>query len=761
VITWTPVDLLPGLWMGLLGASLAWALRRWLDPVPLRIWAVFAAVLLILFGPVLFGGELLLPLDNLRGEVPFKRLAPTDPHGNILQGDLIQLVAPSQAAVRAAWGEGRWPLWNQRVGAGMPLLADPQAQAFQPLVWLGNGFPLARSAGITAALRVMVALVFGFLWMRRQGLGEAPALAGALGFGLGGFLLLWLGWPIANSAALLPLLLYAAGRCDDPGGRRDALLLALAAFAVLAAGHPETILYDFGLVLLVLADRVRLRPKGLRMALVRRAGMAFVVAGLVAAPALLPFVEYLPKTMRAARMPSPGEEGAGIQSPLSREGRVGGAGRGGQGVRVQTYLPLATPNAFGNSRFVDYWGRENTNEDASGFVGTGLLLAALLSVGARRRFPQERLFLGIAALCLVALPFASHRLFLPLSLSLAYLGACTLERFRLGEVRRWPLLLVAAGLGALIVWGYWAHPDPADPARLAVFRFGWLRWQLRFLVLAALALLAAAWWRRWQSLAVLVVGLAIAAELLLLHRPANPPMPPRLAFPANPPVAVIQEKLGRISGRGAGYRLAALGRDFPPNLAVLYGLTDARIYNPMAPQAYVEALGPVLAGWWGEVPLLGRPLDPLYARLGVRYLLAAPDARLPPPLRPVFVGADASVWEIRGARTALFIDARRPAGQLTIPRREDAWITSRVRLRKEQWLGSVLYQDGNWRVLVNGRPHRSERDRGVFLAVLLPEGRHRVDLLYRPVGFLWGCALAAFGLSLACAWLLPARSESW
>ena len=52
------------------------------------------------------------------------------------------------------------------------------------------------------------------------------------------------------------------------------------------------------------------------------------------------------------------------------------------GSAVQTYLPLATPNAFGNSRYVDYWGRENTNEDASGFVGTGLLLADFAQVKA-------------------------------------------------------------------------------------------------------------------------------------------------------------------------------------------------------------------------------------------------------------------------------------------------------------------------------------------------------------------------------------------
>src|SRR4029077_1009746 len=79
---------------------------------------------------------------------------------------------------------------------------------------------------------------------------------------------------------------------------------------------------------------------------------------------------------------------------------------------------------------------------------------------------------------------ASRRLLLPLALALAYLGACTLERFARWEVRGWLLLAAAVALGLVIAWGYLAHPDPARPEHLAVFRLGWLRWQLRFLGVA-------------------------------------------------------------------------------------------------------------------------------------------------------------------------------------------------------------------------------------------------------------------------------------
>jgi hypothetical protein len=749
VADWSPVDLLPALWVGVLGASLAWTLRRWYDPIPARVLGVFAVALLILLGPVLCSGGILLPLDNLRGQVPFQRVEPTEPRGNLLQGDLIELVTPSLAAVRAAWSDGRWPLWNRQVGAGMPLLADPQAQALQPLVLLGYPFPLAQAAGVVAALRVLLALIFGFLWMRRQGLGEGPAIAGALAFGLGGFILLWLGWPLANSASFLPLVLYAVARCDDAGGRRDALLLVLGVLVLLLGGHPETIAYALGMAVLFLLDRLRRRPRGLRWALARRAGLAMAIAGMVASPALLPAIEYLPRTMRAARM-------AAVD-------RGGVAGAPNEGRAAQTYLPLAAPNAFGDSRVAEYWGLANSNEDASGFVGTAALLAALLALRARRRFPQELLALGITAVCLLLIAplpggpsLASHRLLLPLSLCLAYLAACTLERFQRGEVRRWPLLIAALGLGAIVTWGYLAHPDPADPERLAIFRFGWLRWQLRFLGLATLLLAATASWRRsGRSLAVAGVAAAILAELLLLYRPANPPMPRQMPLPVNGPIAFLQWKLGQNPQRGPGYRIAALGRDFPPNLATLYGLADARIYNPMAPQTYVERLAPILTGWWGEVPELGAPGHPLYGRLGVRYLLAAPNVRLPPPLKQVFADPDGSVWEQPAPRTRLFVDANPRIGRIALPRSEDAWITAEVDLDRPRRLASVVYQDGGWRVLVDGEIRAPEREPGVFLSAGLPAGKSRVDALYRPAGFLWGCVIAALGLALGVAALAP------
>jgi hypothetical protein len=738
---WSPVDLLPGVWFGLLALLLDRALRRWYDRMPVWVLGAFLLTLVPLFGPVLWGGRLLLPLDGLRGEAPFRQLLPTDPHGNPLQGDLLQLVTPSLAAVREEYGAGRWPLWNPRVGAGMPLLSDPQAQAAAPLVLFATPLPVWRAAGVTAALRVWIALVFGFLSLRRQGLHPGPALAGAFSFGLGGFLLLWLGWPLANTAALLPFLFYGLVRCDQEGRRRDGLLLAVATFSLLSAGHPETIAYALVLAFVFLADRVWRRPAGRRRTLLLATGFALALGAAAAAPFLLPTFRYLPQTLRAARLADPRSA-----LPTPEGGRGGGV--------AARLLPVAAPNAYGNSRFLYYWGRRNTNEDASGFAGTATLLLVLLALGARRRLPQEGVLLVAGALALLLLALSPGpgvlRLALIVNFTFAYVSACGLERWRSGEGPRLALLLAGAVLAGLLAWGYLAHPDPGDPGRLAVLRFGWLRWQLRFLVATVLLLLAGRG-RRWMPP---LVGGLIACELLLAHGPANPPAPKRLLFPTSTAVQFLVDHLGPD-------RMAALGPAFPPALPSLYGLADARIYNPMAPRRYLQSTAPITDRFRGEIPEWGHPENPLYRLLGVRYLLLDSAAACPPPLATAWSDPTAVICEVADPLPRLFVPGEsepgRPAAPVESP--EEDHLTARFPAGPAgRLLAGSLYQDGGWRVVAAGRRLPTVEAFGPFVAARLPGGAVRVDLLYRPPGFLPGTLLAALALALGTLrWCPPPR----
>jgi hypothetical protein len=387
---------LPALYVLLLALAGAAALRRWFDPLPARVLLLFLLYVAVLLAPVLAGDAVLLPVDVLRIHAPYLQMAPSTPPAIFLQRDLVHQIAPWELLVKRALAGGSWPLWNSWEGAGMPLMADPQAQAFQPLVALAYPFSIWTAAGVTAAAKLLSALIFSFLLCRRQGLGEPAAAAGATAFGLSGFVLLWLGWPLATCAALLPAVLYAIVRCDEVGARRDFLLLALAAAALLLAGHPETLIYAAGFAALFLLDRCRRRwrerppvPRPCQgrqgrsaLALLAPAVLAAALAAALAAPVLLPAAAFLPTTQRAAivrAVLAPLPVARLWHDLLQPETLALWRSRA-----IHRLVPAAAPNAFGDLRGV-YWGESNYIQDTGEFAGTATLLLALAALAALGR----------------------------------------------------------------------------------------------------------------------------------------------------------------------------------------------------------------------------------------------------------------------------------------------------------------------------------------------------------------------------------------
>ncbi|HET9212413.1 MAG TPA: YfhO family protein [Thermoanaerobaculia bacterium] len=780
--------LLPGLYLALLAFLLDRALRRWWDPVPARIWGVFGLVLVILFGPALFLEKVLLPVDILPG-VAQPEDARKPPQGNVLQNDLVTQMVPLQAQVRREVRTGAWPLWNDLAGAGMPLLADPQSQVLEPLVLAALPLPLPAAVGVTAGLRVLLALVFLFLLLRRQGLSEEASLFGSLAFGLGGFLLLWLNWPIANSPALLPLVLYALVMTDERGARRDFLLLVAAVFSLLVGGHPETALYVAILGGLFALSRLRRHPAGDRARLLVRWAAAAALAAGLAAPLLVPTFRFVPQSLRH-RWVEARNQRLGANPEI-------GIRESSQGLR-QRVVQVFAPNAFGNSRYGEYWGVTNNNEDSSAFVGGAALLAALLAFfPASRRFREERLFLILAPVSLaiaVHLPGvrllsaklpvlnqslgANRRLLMLAAFSLAYLGACTVERWRTDAgPRRWAVLTAAAVLLGLIAWGYLLS---ADMKELAALRWFWMGTQLAVVAGTAIILCL-----RSRRTAVLALCALTAAELLIFHRPANPSLPRSAYYPVTPLIRFLQESVD-------GTRIAGLATRILPNAAAVYGLADVRISDPLKPFAYAQAVGPVSAAVRSTEHVLNVPEHPLYQLLGVRFVVAPPRMNSIPGLKQVFHDPTGRIFERERFLPRLFLPAStetagaqswqawlaanpdfaaralvppspgRPAAwtaaredsSLQILAMKPARVVARARLAEERLLASTIYQDGGWRLLLDGRPFPLGTADGPFLAAWVPAGEHRVELVYRAPGFLGGLGLAAVALAGLTLWML-------
>lgn len=843
-------DLVPGLYVLALGALVALVLRRWYERIPAPALAVFALAVVVLYGPALFAGRTLLAVDNLRGAPPFTALEPSDPPGNHLQGDQVLEIAPLAAEVRRTAGRGEWPLISERLGAGTPLLASPAAQPLQPLVLAAWPLPLDRAAGVTAALRVLVALLFGYLLLARLLPGSRDgtrwaAVAGALAYALGGYLQLWLGWPRANAAAWLPALLYAVLCCVDDGRRRDLALATATVLAVLLGGDHNAAVYALlaagGLAIVRLRRLPAARRTRPALALLAAAAIAFGLA----APVVLQTLERVPGTPTAA---ADGERATDAlrNDPLGfgtlADGERRAAALAAAGQRL---VPVVAANALGNSRWGSYRGPANSNEDAAVFAGTVALLLALCAAmrrtGRWRQAPgiaHRKYFLVLAAVVLVAVahppvvaqllehlpyfvapPLYHQRAGFLLVLALAALAAGELDRRTVSTGGatvgptpgdRWPVIAAAAVLAAAIAALYAAF-GPADgwlsPRPWLLSRpWTWPAVQLLALTAAAAVLLWVPRRRRGAAVALL-----IAAELTLLHAPANPSLPRRLFYPTSEPVELLQ----RLAAEDPGARMAAVGPVFPPAVPAVYGLSDARARGRLSTLLYSRILAPVLPPDAGAPSELAPVDHPLLDLLGVRWLLTGPKGRMPIPAR-TYTGSlglprivldhpAARLWERPGAMPRLFLpaaaevwsggaewparvaaldDVRRLSLVASHPRDDDAWEAGRAgsgaagsgaataeieihelspaRLRaaigsgplgEERLLASSILQDGGWRLLVDGAARPTVFVNGPFVGAWLPAGGQRIDLLYRPGRFVLGMVLAALALCVLAGWL--------
>jgi hypothetical protein len=795
--------LLPGLWILALGALLAALLRRYFDPVPRSCWLAWSAALAALFLPVLCGGRSQLPLAYLTEVPPYSAAVGPTAGGNPAQSDLVLHVTPWLVQVRAAWLDGRWPLWNPLAGCGEPLLANPQSQALQPLVLLALPFPSDVGAGVAGALRTLLAFAFAGLLLRRLGFHPATALWGSLAYGLSGFLQSWLGWPLANVAALTPLLLYALLLVEERGRPCDAILLAAATVAVLLGGHPETELHLALFATAFAGSRLLGREGRERWTILRRWAAPIALGAALATPALLPAAELLPRTQRAALLAarqatsSPGEN-----AEVARSDEKLAPAQRSRGPLARLVSALA-PNALGNNRYGRYWGDRNIIDDGCAFAGTAALLGLAIAVVPRRqrrgRLPHERLAF---ATTLLALLVVARPAFLPslldtlpvlrqslgyharlaslLCFAVTYLAACTWERWRRGEISRAPVLAGTAILGAVLLAAYLSTPTPSGVGReLLQLRWASLAVQLASLALAAALLLrrpeafdAPSGGRQARIWATAAMTLAIAAEPILFQRTTSPSAPRSLFYPPTATTDFLRRHLD------PWHRIAGLGGVLRPSFASVYGLADARSSNPTKLASARDYLRPI--NRFPDRPTDGffDPLHPLYARIGVRLLATAPRTRLPPPYRLAFRSPEAWIYRNPEARPLLYLRPEEGAEGsglgLRLGNAAPARLTARALLAEPRALESSVVQEGNWKLLRNGAPWSTtsgratpaapkaravQADPSPFLAAALPAGDSDLELLYRPETFVAGLGLAALALTAGAAlWVRPPQA---
>src|SRR5438132_1297921 len=244
------------------------------------------------FFPTLFMHRVVSPNDVFFNFDPWAAVRSVDVQNSLLNDP------PTSYFTLMALAKSDWRAfhWNPFIASGIPGFGSSASAVLSPFILFPTlALPLAWIYTGIIILKLNVAFLFAYLWLREERLGKGAAAVGAILFAASGALAVrWL-WQTTNAAALYPALLWIVRRTAN--GRRTPLWATLLiALSYVLAGFPSAIAYGAwiaGAYFLVLWVAAALRGERRTAGGVGAPLIATALALLIAAPSLVPFVQFV------------------------------------------------------------------------------------------------------------------------------------------------------------------------------------------------------------------------------------------------------------------------------------------------------------------------------------------------------------------------------------------------------------------------------------------------------------------------------------
>lgn len=766
---------------------------RWLGPLLLLAGLVLPQCLL--YGPSLFGEQVLLPLEALRGSVYLPSVtappAALDAPGDRIVSDAVLQFEPFRQIASRALHAGHFPLWDPLDYCGAPFLAANQTALLSPLKWLELVWTSPRALAFRELLKALIAGIGAYLFFRRAlQVNEIAARFGAWSFPLCGFLVLWTNHPHSAVAIWLPwLLLFTEESLQTPRGFAP-IGLAVVVALVLQSGHSGVgahLLIGSGLYALGRIASIPSLLRGPPLALLGGWG----VGALLSAAQTLPTLEYLRTSARIADRlhgvveTAPAGWHSLVQLVLpyaygaTSEGLVLLAPAVRQESAATGYAGLLIALVLAPLGIARCWKRK---------FAWPLLLLALIGIAQITSFPLLSQLLQLGPLAALR----NHRLVLLTGFSILSLGVLGLDALLDGEhPPRWLRSTAALLLLALAGWSaaralHWpvdyvellarAGQPGAPPVELLhveaagplLARLWWIGGALAFV--GALSLFAIE-----RRPAILLLGGLALGELTWMAAGVNPQRSKQLYYPPIPAVQALQ--------RMPWGRAVCMGC-MPANLLALQQIPDLRGYDGADPQRMVELLklfeapGAPFSDYARVEWFLPELPSPLADLLGLRYLIFR--GTPPATVHPIAQSDDYYVLENRAALPRAFVppswqvtpDAKArlallgsrsfdprsvallekspalagstPAeGRAEVLEDSGDELTVAVEMKTPGLLVLADSWDAGWRASWNGADVEVLRADHALRAVALPAGQGQLVFRYQPVSFMLGVQLAA------------------
>jgi hypothetical protein len=686
---------------------------------------------------------------------------------------------PSAAALNAvsdrfaseSWGRLELPLWDPYQSLGLPLLAELHAVVLSPMRLLLS-YPFGGGdVGTTILIvaQVVMAAYGAFVWLRAAGISKEAAAGTAAAYPFFAGNLPYLRFTTTAGAALLPWMLWAVERLvREPSYRRAAALGALVGLAPYVT-HPGVAGVCGATVAVYLF--VRAIGSRRRAAVLAYGAIAGALAGSAAALLALPFAELMGvgwsyKQELAGGVPATAAIDGFFRPPLN----------------AFTFVPSACL-AVG---CIGLLGRSRAKWACAILFALGLGLVFTVP------------WSGLVAL--VPYQQVLGRAYVALMFSAGAVGLCAegIDLLTRHTPRRFLFVLVGAAIAVSFAIGNAPElPIGAD----------WDRARTIAAPMALVGIALAAYLAGRHPLRSWALALAVWASLFVEIVPrasACVREEPRFDLPDTPAIEFLRSRVRageRIHSTGTWASHFALTAHVP-NVGLVTHFHDVRAAQAIFVARTRTLLNPISARSWYAMHFWTYP-EPrrgdrptILEMLGVRYVLARPDARAPADHERVYADDTIAIYENPRALARAYlvhdvaiaedpttaralvvrVDLRRtvvleqpvppiapvgevvPGEEVRIVRLEPQHVAIRARVRHDGYLvfTDVFYP--GWEASIDGEAVETLAANVAVRAVRVTPGDHSIEFTYRPRSVRVGGAITSVSVLLMAA---PIFVSAW
>ena len=749
---------------------------------------ILSCLTCLFLSDVIFDGKILLAADILLKREPWSSAMPHSPPHNSTLSDSITWYYPAKHFFWQSIKKGYFPKWNPYIYSGHPFspLSGGQSSDLGQLLteFPALFLPVERALGYVAALRLVLAGVFMYAFLRDLRASVYGSLLAAIVFMFNANTIAWLEFPAHLSIQLwIPLVFLLL---------RRALMKESLAYAVLTAAILGLMLFNWYLLLaiytlsglalftlwIILRTYLRSPARDLRR-LLRQSAISILSVGAGISMATVKLLSYRLLIASSIR-----QEQSALRSlhsvPLTLETLK---------KLVARSVTFFMPAFYGNGVNYPYWGWGNAVEAAQYFGIITIILVAI-AIALSRRNHYALFFAGTG--CLFSLimwrvpPFVNiysyipNVHFSPISRIITFvlfafavaagLGLTHLERgLSERERRRAYLGMGLAAIAALVVvaWNWLSQIEAISTRPYEKSNLNW------FLLLLSTSLGVIMLLIRSKFDKGLLAQIAVAiliTDLFASGLDFNTTVNAESAYPLTDSISFLQRD-------ASTYRVLPLcshGLLFLPNSLMVYRIPEVTGYDNLLSQRYADFFreviddteiklnGPIHCATPSNLHLLGM--------LNVKYIIgpSSPSFEDIADLELVYDG-EVKIYRNRHFLPRAFAvhgskvlrDRERILSELKDPRfdpreyvileegqsRPTSYTYSEVTILRssteEIELTAEMGEEGfvvlsnqyypGWHAYVDGRRKRIYRANYILMAVPLTKGSHRVSFVYEPI----------------------------